>query len=125
MSPVGSHSIGAGNGTEGYGMLIGTLIAHNTDGTHSTQENNTCLPYLIVEGDFNLAVSHSSGNASSKDLTGFFAREFHLIIAESADIDIISILKNTNLLRSDVAQNTDSKSGAREWMTGDEMLGHF
>ena len=48
VSPVGSHGIGRGNGTKGYRVLIGALIAHHTDRAYSTQENDTCLPDLIV-----------------------------------------------------------------------------
>src|SRR3712207_7807170 len=42
-SPVGSHGIGAGDGTERNGTLVGALIAHYADAADG-KENDACLP---------------------------------------------------------------------------------
>ena len=83
-------------------MLIGALIAHHTHAADLTEQDDTCLPDLIVQRHLNVPILHISRNAGSQDLTSLLATEFHLILPESSDIDIICILQDTNLLGGDV-----------------------
>ena len=43
MCPVGCHCIGTGYSTQGYGMLVGTLIAHHTYTANSRKQDNTYI----------------------------------------------------------------------------------
>ena len=124
MCPVSCHSIGRCNSTQSNWMFVCTLIAHNTYATNCREQYCTSLPNLVVERNLYLTILHVGRNASSKNQTSLFARELNLIVAQSADIDIVSILKNANLIRSDIAKNTNCKTWTRERMTSDEMLRH-
>lgn len=114
MCPVGCHCIGTGYSTQGYGMLVGTLIAHHTYTANSRKQDGTCLPDLIVERNLDLAILHISRDTSSQHLAGLFATQLNLVIAQAADIDIVGILQDTYLLRSDIAQDTNSQARTRE-----------
>ena len=46
MGPVGSHGIGRGHGTQGHGMLVGTLVAHHADAADGGEEDGTSPPGL-------------------------------------------------------------------------------
>ena len=48
VGPVGSHGVGGGDGTQGYGILVGTLVAHHTDRADGREEDGSGLPYLII-----------------------------------------------------------------------------
>ena len=124
MRPIGRHRIRRGDSTQSYRMLVSTLITHHTYRTDSTQKNRSCLPDLVIQRNLNLTILHICRNTRCKHLTSLFARQFHLIVTKSANVDIISILQNTDFLRCDVAQDTDSKARSRERMTGNQMFGH-
>ena len=72
-------------------MFVCTLIAHNTYATNCREQYCTSLPNLVVERNLYLAILHVGRNASSKNQTSFFARELNLIVAQSADIDVVGI----------------------------------
>ena len=105
-------------------MLIGTLIAHHTHTANRREENSTCLPDLVVERNLDLAILHISRNTSGQHLASLFATQLHLVITQSANIDIISILQDTYLLRRDIAQDTHSQTRTREGVTGNQVFGH-
>ena len=102
MGPVGSHGVGRGNGTQGHGVLIGALIAHHAHRADSGEQNDACLPHLIIQ---RLAVGVD-------------------IIAQSADVDVVGVLQYAHLLGRDVAENADGQAGTREGMSGNQVLGH-
>ena len=125
MSPVGSHGVGRGDSTQGDRILVGALVAHDTDATDGGEEDGTSLPNLVVERYLDFAVGHSGRNASGQYSAGLFAREFHLIFAESADVDVVGILQDAHFLAGDVAQDADGKARTGEGVTRDEVFGHL
>ena len=93
-------------------MLIGTLIAHHTDTTDGGEQDGTSLPDLIIERHLDGTVLHIGRHAGSQDLAGLFARELHLVVAQTFYINIIGILQDSYLLWRDVTQDTDGKTWA-------------
>lgn len=91
--PIGRHGIYTGNGTQGYGIVKRTLIAHDTNGAVG-QQDCACLPYLVIKTPLSQTVYEYG----------------------------IGLLENGNLMRSDIAYDTHSKTGTRERMTANEML---
>ena len=63
MGPVGGHCIGGGDGTKGYRMLVGALVAHDSHTAHGGEQDCACLPYLVVEAYLDLAVGHCGGHS--------------------------------------------------------------
>ena len=102
MRPVGCHRIGGSHGTQGHRVLIGTLITHHAHTPDGRKENGTSLPDLVIEG-FSILTD---------------------ITAETTDIDIVSILKDTYLLGGNITEDTNGKTRTRERMTGNQMLRH-
>ena len=105
-------------------MLIGALIAHYAYATNGGKEHCACLPDLIIERYFYLAILHIGWHSCCEDCTSLLTAELGLILTESADIDVVGILKDTYLLRSDVAKDADSETRTGEGMASDEMFGH-
>ena len=124
MCPVGCHRIGTGYGTESHWMLVSTFITHHTYGANGGQKNSTCLPNLIVERNLNLAILHVGRNTGSQYSASFLTAQLHLILTQATDIDVVSILKDTHLLRGDVAQDTNGKTWTWEWMASNQVLWH-
>ena len=83
-------------------MLIGALITHHADTLDSGEQDGACLPDVVIE----------------------FCAVRHNVFTHVADIDIVGILQDAYLLRSDVTQYAHSKSRTWEWMTVDEMVRH-
>ena len=73
-------------------MLVGTLITHHTHTANSRKQDGTCLPDLIVERNLDLAILHIGRNTSSQHLTGLFATQLYLVIAQATNIEIVGIL---------------------------------
>ena len=124
MRPVGGHGVGAGHGAEGDGMLVGALVAHHTHAAHGGEQNGARLPYLVVERHLYLAVLHVGGNTGGQHAAGLLAGEFHFIVAQTIDVDMVGFLQHTHLLGCDVAQDAHGQARSGEGMAGDEMLGH-
>ena len=103
MRPVGSHGISTGNGTKSNRMLVCTLVTHNAYATDSGQQDRSGLPNLIVERHLYLAILHIGRYSGSQDTTCFFTRKANFIVAQAADIDVVGILKNANLVGGNIA----------------------
>ena len=82
------------------------------------------MPNLVVERHFDFAVGHVGRNAGSQHAACFFALQFHRIVAQTLDEDVVGILQNAHLFGGDVAEDSHSQAGTREWVTLDEVFGH-
>lgn len=73
-------------------LLVSTFITHHANAANSREQYRACLPYLVVERHFYLSICHSGRNAGSQNPASLFARQAYLVVAQTADVDIISIL---------------------------------
>ena len=85
MSPVGSHGIGTGHGTQGNGTFVSTFVTHYTYALNRKQ-NYSGLPYLMIQGSF----------------VAVFV--FYLPVTQSLNENIVGILQDTYFFRSDVSK---------------------
>ena len=95
VSPVGSHGIGAGDGAECHGILVGAFVAHHAYAPHIGEQDGACLPYLVVESP----------------------------VAEALDEDVVGILQDAHLLGCDGAEDAHGQSRSGEGMASDEVFG--
>ena len=121
MGPVGGHGIGAGDGAQGHGALVGALVTHHAH-TLDGQQDDAGLPDLVVEGDLNFAIAHIGGHTGGEHFAGLLAGEFHLPVAQPLDEDVIGILEDAHLVAGDIAENAHSEAGAGEGMAGSYIL---
>ena len=102
VGPVGRHGVGAGNGAQGYGVLVGALVAHYADAADSGEEHGAGLPNLVVE---RLAV-------------------FANVVVHVLDIYVVGVLQYAHFLARYVAEYAYGQAGAGEWVALDEAFGH-
>ena len=95
VRPVGCHGIGAGDGSERYGIVVGALVAHHADAPHVGEQDGACLPYLVVETP----------------------------VAQGLDEDVVGLLQDAHLLGRDSTEDTDGQAGTGEGMAAYEVLG--
>ena len=95
MGPVGGHGVGGGDGSEGYGALVGAFVAHYAYALHG-QEDGSGLPNFVVQ----------------------------IPAAEAVDEDVVGFLKHAHFFGCDVAEDAHCQAGAGEGMALDEVLGH-
>ena len=81
MSPVGCHGITRCDGTQGYRVLVGALVAHHANAADIAEEDGSCLPNLVLDRHFDLAVLHVGWHTCCKHATCLFSRELDLIFA--------------------------------------------
>src|SRR3712207_725379 len=103
MSPVGRHGVLTRHRAQCHGVLISTLVAHNSHATDGRKEHGAGLPHVVVK---TCPVGH-----------GVVVHVFY--------VNIIGFLQYAHLLTGDVAKYPDCQSGAGEGMTLDQTLGHF
>lgn len=87
MNPVRGHAVDGGHGPQGHGALISALVTHHSDAPHRKQDGAR-LPDGVVE----------------------------TVLVQLVYVDGVSLLDNGYLLRSNLAQDADTESGARERM---------
>src|SRR5699024_8699399 len=87
LCAFGCHEIDGLYSTERYGVVVGTLVAHDTDGAH-VGEGCKVLIDLFVKAGFG-------------DLLA---------------VDGVSILHDADFLGGDFADDADAKARAREWL---------
>ena len=86
--PVSGHEVGGCNAAECEGIIVGSEVAHNAYGAHVCQNCEVLVNRLV--------------QTSFSDL-----------VAE----DEVSFAQNIQFFLGDVADNTDSKTRTREWLT--------
>ena len=94
MEIICSHTIGTGNCTNSYGIIIGSFIPLYADAANGCRKYSERLPDIIIE-----------------------AALFDYI----ADNEI-GTTENVQSFRSDFPDNADSKTRAREWLTVDNFF---
>jgi len=94
-SPVGGHAIFRVNGTDGAGVGVGALIAHDAD-AHDGKKNCEALPDAVVE-------------AGGLDF---------------ADDDVVGFLKECDALGGDFSEDANGQAGAGEWLAAEDVFGH-
>lgn len=93
-SPVSRHKIIGGDSADSDEVIVGAVVAHNANGMN-IGENSEELFELV------------------------FDSAFAYLIAENS----VSFLKNLYFLLSDLANNADTKTGTREWLSPYEIVG--
>ena len=92
--PVGGHEVGGLDGSEGDDLLVGALVAHDTDGLDGQQAGEG-LGDLVVE-----------------------AR-----VADLLDVDGVGVSGDGDLGLGDLTEDTDGETWAWEWVSPDELVG--
>ena len=95
MCPVGGHGVGACNGAESYGTLVGSFVSHHSDALHG-EEDCACLPHFVIE----------------------------IPVAEALDEYVVGFLEDAHFLGGDVAKDAHCESGTGERVAIYEMLRH-
>ena len=124
MCPVCCHSIRRCHGTQCHGILIRTLIAHDTYTAHLGEQNSSSLPDLVIKTYLYLPIVHIRRYSSSQYTACFLSRQLDLILPQPTNEYIVSVLQYTHFLARNVAQNTYCQTRSREGMTCDQMLRH-
>ena len=91
--PIGGHKVVGGDGANDDDVIVGTVVAHNSDGVHAGEDAEELRQLAFVAVFGHLVAQHPIG-----------------------------VLQNPDLFGGDFAQNTDSEAGAREGLTPDEFL---
>ena len=91
---VGGHTIRGGDGTDAYGVVIGSFIALDADGTDRCRKDGEGLPDGVVETMLMNDISH----------------------------DEVRTAQDIETFRGDVADDTDGKARSREWLTIDDFF---
>lgn len=92
--PVGGHEVGGLDGSEGDDLLVGALVAHDTDRLDGQQAGEG-LGDLVVE-----------------------AR-----VADLLDVDGVGVSGDGDLGLGDLTEDTDGEAWAWEWVSPDELVG--
>ena len=97
LSCIGGHEIDGAHCTHGNGIIIGTLITHDSYASHIGQSGK-------------ILVRHP----------GWFLAVCFLVLFccffDFASVDPVGILYDADLLGSNFTDDSDSKSRAREWL---------
>ena len=91
---VSGHTIRGGDGTDAYGVVIGSFIALDADGTDRCRKDGEGLPDGVVETMLMDDISH----------------------------DEVRTAQDIETFRGDVADDTDGKARSREWLTIDDFF---
>ena len=91
---LGGHEVGGGDGTEGHGVVIGALVAHDAHALHIGQGSVILADLLIQTG-----------------------------LSDFLTPDGIGILHDSHLLRGHFANDADAQTRAGERLAADQIFG--
>lgn len=94
---VGGHAVGAGDGADAYGVIVGAFVAHDAYAADGRRKDGKGLPDVIVEAAF---------------------------LDDVAD-DEISLAEDLQTFFRDVADDADREARAREGLTVDDFFRHM
>ena len=88
----GGHEVDGVDGAERYGVVVGSLVAHDADGAHVGEGGEVLAIGLFVEAG----------------------------VGDLLAVDGVGVLHDADFLGGDFADDADAEARAREWLAEDE-----